>query len=67
MDPPYKSAYEKEVLEYLAGSGLLKEDAWIIIEAALDTDFSYADELGFQIIREKRYKTNKHVFMTKEV
>lgn len=67
MDPPYKSAYEKEVLEYLAGSGILREDAWIIVEASLDTDFSYASGLGFNIIREKTYKTNKHVFMTKEV
>lgn len=67
MDPPYKSTYEKEVLEYLAGSGILREDARIIVEASLDTDFSYVSGLGFEIIREKRYKTNKHVFITKEV
>ena len=35
----------------------------IIVEASLDTDFSYASELGYEIIKEKEYKTNKHVFL----
>lgn len=67
MDPPYKSAQEREVLAYLAASGLLKEDAVIIVEAAMDTDFSYVNELGLEILREKKYKTNKHIFVSKEV
>lgn len=66
MDPPYKSAQEKEVLAYLAVSGLLNEDAVIIVEAAMDTDFSYVNELRLQVIREKKYKTNKHIFVSKE-
>lgn len=67
MDPPYGCLYEKEILTCLSSSQLLKKDAVIIAEASLDTDFSYVSELGFVIIREKRYKTNKHVFMAKEV
>lgn len=67
MDPPYKSAQEREVLAYLAESGLLKEDAVIIVEAAMDTDFSYVNGLGLEILREKKYKTNKHIFLSKEV
>ena len=35
----------------------------IIIEEALDTDLSYVSELGYEIYKEKRYKTNKHVFL----
>ena len=35
----------------------------IIIEAAKDADFGYAEELGFTIIKNKIYKTNKHVFL----
>lgn len=67
MDPPYKTLMEKEVLGYLASSRLVKEDAVIIVEASLDTtDFSYVTELGFQVIREKKYKTNKHIFVSKE-
>lgn len=66
MDPPYHNLLEKEVLSYLADSTLLKEDTKIIVEAALDTDFSYAEELGFCIQKEKRYKTNMHVFLQKK-
>ncbi|MCC2253121.1 16S rRNA (guanine(966)-N(2))-methyltransferase RsmD [Ruminococcus sp. CLA-AA-H200] len=63
MDPPYDQGYERRVLEYLSESELAYEDTLIIVEASLDTDFSYAEEIGFSLIREKRYKTNKHVFL----
>lgn len=63
MDPPYDRGLERKVLEYLAGSELVYEDTVIIVEALKETDFSYAEELGFEITREKIYKTNKHVFL----
>lgn len=66
MDPPYNQLLEKKVLEYLQKSSLLSEDALIIVEASLDTDFSYVNSLGFSIIKEKVYKTNKHVFLERE-
>lgn len=62
MDPPYRMEWEKRVLEYLAGSSLINEETTIIIEASLDTDFDYLKSLGYEIKREKNYKTNKHVF-----
>ncbi len=65
MDPPYDRQLEKRVLEYLSESGLVYEDTVIIVEASKETDFSYADDLGFSVIREKVYKTNKHVFLEK--
>ena len=65
MDPPYHQMLEQDVLTYLKGSGLLKEDGLILVEAAKDTDFSYVEELGFRTKREKIYKTNKHVFLVK--
>ncbi|MFQ9732942.1 MAG: 16S rRNA (guanine(966)-N(2))-methyltransferase RsmD [Mediterraneibacter faecis] len=65
MDPPYNMGFEKRVLEYLAGSDLIYEDTVIIVEASLDTDFGYLQELGYSLIKEKRYKTNKHVFIEK--
>ncbi len=66
MDPPYDNLLEKKVLEYLKDSDLLSSDALVIVEASLDTDFSYVQELGFEIIKEKIYKTNKHVFIERE-
>ncbi len=67
MDPPYGQGQEQAVLTYLAQSKLCKPETVIIAEASLDTDFSYAGALGFQIKKEKMYKTNKHLFFTKEV
>lgn len=63
MDPPYSSGAEAAVLQALAGSVLLKENTLVIVEAELHTDFSYVSALGFEIVREKIYKTNKHVFL----
>ena len=66
MDPPYNQLLEKKVLQYLSASSLLSEDGLIVVEASLETDFSYVTEFGFAIIKEKTYKTNKHIFLEKE-
>ena len=47
MDPPYRQGLEEDVLRFLSKSSVLKPDTMIIVEASLDTDFSYLDELGF--------------------
>ena len=65
MDPPSDRGLERRVLDYLSGSELVYDDTTIIAEASRDTDFSYVEELGFTVIREKIYKTNKHVFIEK--
>ena len=66
MDPPYRKGMEQEILRYLAGSSLLKEDTVLIVEAALDTDFSYLDEYGMTLSRLKMYKTNEHAFIRRK-
>ena len=63
MDPPYGESLEKEALLYLKDSSLVKEDALIVVEAALTTGFSWLEEAGFTLIKEKKYKTNKHMFI----
>lgn len=63
MDPPYNQGYEEKALGILKGMKYVTEDTLIVIEASLDTDFSYLDELGYVLQKEKRYKTNKHVFV----
>jgi 16S rRNA (guanine966-N2)-methyltransferase len=62
-DPPYKAGYEREILALIARNELLAEDGYIIIEADLKTDFNFISELGYDIIKEKLYKTNKHIFL----
>lgn len=65
MDPPYGKGLEQEVLEYLSAHrpSFLNADTILIIEAKLGTDFSYAEEIGFSVMRRKEYKTNMHVFL----
>ena len=63
MTALYKLEGEKSVLTYLAESSLLAEEGIIIVEASKETDFDYAEDLGYNIIKEKEYKTNKHVFL----
>jgi len=63
MDPPYDSLLEKQVLEKLSTMKYVTEDTLIVVESSLKTDFDYLEELGFEIIKDKRYKTNKHVFI----
>ena len=63
MDPPYNKELEKEVLIALSDSDILKDDTLIVVEASNDTDFDYLTEFGYEIVKEKIYKTNKHVFI----
>ena len=65
MDPPYNEEWEKQVLEFLSNLSLLTEDGIIIVEASKETDMSYAENMGYTIIKEKLYKTNKHIFLEK--
>ena len=65
MDPPYGQGHEKYVLTALKDRTYVTEDTRIIVEASLDTDFSWLEETGFVLEKEKHYKTNKHVFIRK--
>ena len=62
MDPPYHDGLERPVLETIRRTGLVDENTLFIIEAEIHTDFEYLDEIGYELVREKNYKTNKHVF-----
>ncbi len=66
MDPPYRQGAEREVLALLADSDIPADrDTLLIVEAALDTETDYLPALGYDIIRQKRYKTNQHIFLRK--
>lgn len=67
MDPPYDNLYEKKVLEVLSTQKYVTEDTLIVVEASLRTDFSYLDEMGYELMKEKKYKTNKHMFIRRKI
>lgn len=63
MDPPYSCNLEKMALKYLKNSELIHQDTLLIFEAALDTDVSDLEDMGYEIHKIKKYKTNMHVFL----
>ncbi len=63
MDPPYDKMLERDVLEVLKDSSILKPDTIIVVEASDRTGFDYLFDMGYVIVKEKKYKTNKHVFI----
>lgn len=63
MDPPYDHLLEKDVLNCIKDMNILSEDGLIIIEASLDTNFDYLESMGYRLVKEKIYKTNKHIFV----
>ena len=63
MDPPYAMMDERRDLETIKRLHLLKENGLIIIEASIERDFGFAEELGYTLGRSKQYKTNQHVFI----
>lgn len=65
LDPPYTLGLESDVLRHLATKSYVTEDTMIIVEAKLDTDFDFISDIGYEIVKNKEYKTNKHVFMKK--
>ncbi len=63
IDPPYAAGFEPQVLERIKANNLASDETVIIVEADKSKDFSFVTELGFEITREKVYKTNKHIFL----
>ena len=63
MDPPYASDFVRPLLLALKDKSYIGEDTLIVVESALNTSFDYVEDMGYTIFREKKYKTNKHVFL----
>ena len=66
MDPPYESGLDVAVLRLLKDAKCVTEDTMVIVEASIDRDLADFENCGFFVSREKKYKTNKHVFLYKE-
>lgn len=67
MDPPYDNEFEKKVLEFLKDAPIIDQYTSIIVEASLETNMDYVENLGYRIYKVKEYKTNKHIFIEKLV
>lgn len=65
-DPPYEGGHYEKLLSVLKDRSYVTENTQVIMESDLKRDFGFAQEYGFTVEKEKRYKTNKHVFLRKE-
>ena len=63
MDPPYDQGLELQALKVLSTMPYVDENTLIIVEASLKMKPEELTELGYEITKEKRYKTNQHVFL----
>ena len=63
IDPPYHDDLYQRTIMQLGSMNYVTKNTMIIVEAPLETDFSFVGDLGFEVRREKEYKTNKHVFI----
>ncbi|WP_026665888.1 16S rRNA (guanine(966)-N(2))-methyltransferase RsmD [Butyrivibrio sp. FC2001] len=66
-DPPYESGLYERTFALLSKMPYVTENTMLIAECSLDMDLSVFEDNGFEIVKEKRYKTNQHVFMKKSV
>lgn len=64
VDPPYPMEMEEEVLRRLVQEQLMAQQATIVVETPLNRKINPPD--GWIIAREKRYKTNVHLFLKRQ-
>lgn len=67
MDPPYELGIEETLFKKLSELSFVTEDTLLILEADLKKTFDFLPEYGFDIVRQKKYKTNQHIFIKKEI
>lgn len=66
-DPPYDGGHYEKLLSVLKDRSYVTEDTLLVLEADLKRDFGFVGEYGFFVEKEKCYKTNKHVFLRRDV
>ncbi|MBQ3104588.1 MAG: 16S rRNA (guanine(966)-N(2))-methyltransferase RsmD [Lachnospiraceae bacterium] len=63
LDPPYGCGLEQTVLDRLLSCSCLTENTVLILEAPAGYDVASLERSGYQVTRQKKYKTNQHVFL----
>lgn len=66
LDPPYHSDVMKRTLLTLVQMPYVTEETIIIAETALDTEFDDLEDSGLAVVREKNYRSQRHLFLKKK-
>lgn len=67
LDPPYESDIVRNCLALMQEMPMIDENTMIIAETSLDSDLDDVEDLGFVVVREKDYKSQRHLFYKKSV
>ncbi|WP_035766038.1 16S rRNA (guanine(966)-N(2))-methyltransferase RsmD [Butyrivibrio sp. NC2002] len=65
VDPPYEGGLYERTFALLSKMPYVTDETLLIAECNLDMDLSVFEDQGFEVIKEKRYKTNQHIFLKK--
>lgn len=65
IDPPYHAGYEEKIFQALLYQPYVTENTQLILEAERDKQTDFLALMGYEVIKEKIYKTNKHIFVRK--
>ena len=70
LDPPYDREQEYILLEAFSENGMIRENDLVILETSLEKGGierlpQFLKEIGLEIIKEKQYKNQRHVFIRK--
>ena len=63
IDPPYQAGLYEPILSALSRMPYVGPYTLIIVECDAHEDFSFSEQLGYTVTREKKYRHNKHVFL----
>lgn len=66
LDPPYASDICRRALLELVNMPYVDADTNIIVETSLDSDFSFLESAGLRLVREKDYRSQRHLFIRKQ-
>ena len=66
LDPPYESDIGRSTLLMLAKLPYVTQDTQIIVETSLTSDFSWVEDVGFALVREKTYRSQRHLFLRRK-
>ena len=66
MDPPYDEQLYVEPMEILSNSDIINNNTLMIIETSKNDHVDKILKYGYNIVKEKIYKNNKHTFIRKK-
>lgn len=63
IDPPYDAGQYPRTLDMLSRMSWVTDRTLIIVECSRQEELSVASDFGFEVVRVKDYKSNRHLFL----